>query len=184
MKARVNRVTIQIVQDDALALEVAALVLPTDTNLTLAPRVASRVGAEVLRELAQIGYCAVGSAVMTGAGELTVDKLIHVVGPRWGEGSERGKLLSATLSCLRLAEAAKLKSLALPAISTGALGYPLENCAKTMLTQIIDYTFEDLKHLRSVVLYLDNDLALDAFKKEFRQQLDELQQAGDGKVQV
>ncbi len=121
---------------------------------------------------------------MTGPGNLAVDKIIHAVGPRWGEGSERGKLANVTLECLRLAENNRLKSIALPPISTGALGYPLENCAKTMLTQIVDFTFENLKHLRQVTICMDTVHAFAAFQQEFQQQLQELKETGEGKVKV
>ena len=68
--------------------------------------------------------------------------------------------------------------------STGLLGYPLENCAKTMLTEIIDYTFEDLKHLRTVVLYLASDLESQAFRDEFERHIHELQETGEGQIKV
>jgi O-acetyl-ADP-ribose deacetylase (regulator of RNase III) len=127
----------------------------------------------------------VGSAVVTSAGRLiTVQKLIHAVGPRWGEGSERGKLANVTWECLRLTEENRLKSLAMPGISTGALGYPVENCAKTMLTQIIDFTFENLKSLRAVTICLDNAVALEIFQNEFENQLQDLKQSGEGKVRA
>ena len=184
MKAQVNKVTIQIVHDDILSLPVAAIVQPTDTNLSVNPTLVAKAGLAVQRECIQIGWCEVGNAVVTGAGNLAVDKIIHAVGPRWGEGSERGKLANVTLECLRLAERNHLKSIVLPPISTGGLGYPLENCAKTMLTQIIDYTFEDLKHLRQVIVCVDTSRALEVFQQEFQQQLQELKEAGEGKVKV
>jgi len=88
MKAKINKVTIQITQGDIFTLPVASVVVEADTDLTLSPSVLSRTGLGLQREIAEIGYCEVGSAVMTSAGNLPVEKLIHVVGPRWGEGSE------------------------------------------------------------------------------------------------
>jgi len=184
MKARVNKVSIQTVLEDILSLPIAAVVVATDVNLSVSPTLAARAGASVLRDCSLIGWCEVASAVITGAGNLPAEKIIHAVGPRWGEGSERGKLANVTVSCLRLAEQNRLKSIAIPPISTGALGYPLENCAKTMLTQIIDFTFENLKHLRQIVICLDSALALDVFNQEFARQLQELQTTGEGQVKV
>lgn len=184
MKAKVNKVTIQITQGDLVSMPVAAIVNDTDTDLTMEPRLLGKVGIAIQRELTLIGYCEVGSAVITSAGNLAAEKIIHTVGPRWGEGSERGKLANAVFECLRLAESHKLKSIAFPTISTGTNGYPLENCAKTMLTQIIDYTFEELKHLRTIIICLNDGLALEVFKHEFQQQLEELKQDGEAKVQV
>jgi O-acetyl-ADP-ribose deacetylase (regulator of RNase III) len=184
MKAKVNKVTIQIVQADILSLPVNGIVTATDPNLSLSPTLASRAGTDVLRECREIGWVDIGSAAITSAGNLPFEKIIHAVGPRWGEGSERGKLANATLHSLRLAENNQLKAIAIPAISTGALGYPLENCAKTMLTQIVDFTFEDLKYLRTVIVCVDTPLAFDVFNAEFNRQLQELKESGDGKVKV
>ena len=182
MKAKVNRVTIQITEGDLYSLSVAAVVNATTTDLALSSDLAGRVGVEVQRECARIGYVDVGTAVMTSAGNLIAEKLIHTAGPRWGEGSERGKLMLCVQECLRLCETNKLKSIALPAISTGALGYPVENCAVTMLTQIIDYTFEELKHLRAVVICLNDPISAGIFKRELQRQIEELKETGDAKV--
>ncbi len=182
MKAKVNRITIQVVEADLFSLSVAAVVNATTTDLALSQDLASRVGVEVQRECARIGFVDVGSAIMTSAGNLIAEKLIHTAGPRWGEGSERGKLMLCVQECLRLCENNKLKSIAFPAISIGALGYPVENCAVTMLTQIVDYTFEDLKHLRTVVMCLNDANAASIFKRELQRQIEELQETGDAKV--
>ncbi|HVU11217.1 MAG TPA: macro domain-containing protein [Phototrophicaceae bacterium] len=182
MKAKINKVTVRLTRDDVLAVTAAAIVNATDPNLSLPTDLRVKAGLDVARECAEIGWCSIGSAVITSAGALTAEKIIHAVGPRWGEGAERGKLASATWECLHLAEEHGLKSIALPAISTGAQGYPLENCATTMLTTIVDFTFEDLKHLRTVILCLPDERAYDAFKAEFDQQLEELGQSGTATV--
>ena len=184
MKTKINKVTLQILVADLWSLPVDAVVHATDTDLNLEPGLRARVGSQIIWELDYIGYCPVGEAVMTGAGDLPFMRLIHAVGPRWGEGSERGKLASVPFECLRLAEEAGLKSLALPAISTGALGYPLENCATTMLTTIIDYTYEDLKHLRRVILCLSDDHAQEIFRHELARQLAEVASGSDASASV
>lgn len=184
MKAKVNKVSIQILQDKIAALPVAAFVRVTDPNLSITPEFARQAGEEVIRTCREIGWCKVGSAVITPAGQLPFEKIIHAVGPRWGEGNERGNLVSVTHQCLHLAEQHQLKSVALPAISTGTLGYPLEGCARVMLRQIVDFTFEDLRFLRSIVICLDNALALDVFNVEFGRLIHNLQTSGEGKVKV
>ncbi len=184
MKAKVNRVTIQIMQDDILSLSAASIVNSTDPNLYLNPIWAAKTGPSVEQECAAIGWCDIGSAVVTNAGDLSAQKIIHAVGPRWGEGSERGKLANVTRECLHLAEQNHLKSIALPAISTGTLGYPVENCAKTMLAEIIDFTFENPRYLKTITVCLDNSAAYTIFKQEFTDQIEELKTAGDVEVTV
>lgn len=184
MKAKINKVTIQIVLDDLLNSSAGAMVNATDTNLSLPPLLAAKGGTSLQEECRAIGWCDVGAAVITGAGDLAFERIIHAVGPRWGEGSERAKLALATLHSLQLAEGSKIKSIAIPPISTGTLGYPLENCAKVMLSQIIDYTFENLKHLRTIILCTDSQPAFAVFLNEFRQQIQDLKVSGEGEVKV
>ncbi len=184
MKVKVNKVTIQVLQDDILSLGLNGFVHSTDPNLHLSPALLIKAGLSVQEACNNIGWCDIGDAVITSGGNLPYEKIIHVVGPRWGEGSERGKLANATLACLRLAEENRLRSLALPAISTGILGYPLENCAHTMITQIIDFTFENPRYLKLIVLCLDNTTAFTIFKNELQEQIEDLKKAGDGEVSV
>jgi O-acetyl-ADP-ribose deacetylase len=184
MKAKVNKVTIHIVQDDILSLATAGLVNATDTNLYISPALAAKAGSTLQEACTIIGWCDVGAAVITDAGDMQVEKIIHAVGPRWGEGSERGKLSNVTRHCLRLAEENRLKSIAIPAISTGVLGYPVENCAKTMLAQIIDFTFDSPRYLKTITVCLDNPAAYQIFKAEFMEQIEDLKEAGEGEVTV
>lgn len=184
MKAKVNKVTISIVQDELFTLPVTGMVNATDPNLHLPPLLSAHAGKSLEQTCSTIGWCDVGSAVVTHAGDMPVEKIIHAVGPRWGEGSERGKLANVTTECLRLAEQNHLKSLAIPAISTGILGYPVENCAKTMLQQIIDFTFDDPRYLRTIVVCLDTLDAYQIFRQEFQVQIEDLKEAGEGKVSV
>mgnify|MGYP001465352547 FL=1 len=182
MKAKINRVTIQIIEGDLFSLSPSALVNATTPDFTLSPEWIANGGTQLQRECSRIGHIETGSAVLTGAGNLTVDKVIHTAGPKWGEGSERDKLMRSVLECLRLAEQNKLKSIVFPPISVGELGCDADYCATVMLTQIIDYTFEDLKALRTVVICLGDSSIASVFKTEFRRQLEELRETGDAKV--
>lgn len=184
MKARINRVTIQITREPILSLAVDAIVNATDTNLGLPAALETKAGAALLAEIKLLGWCEVGSATITGAGGLPFKKIIHAVGPRWGEGSERGKLANATWRALQLAEDHELRSIAIPPISTGTMGYPVENCATTMLTQIIDFTFEPLRHLRLINICVTTEPEWLAFQNEFALEIEKLRETGEGKVYV
>ncbi len=87
------------------------------------------------------GGCPTGSAVLTGAGELKARWVIHAVGPVWrgGWSGEREQLASAYRSALRLAEEAGARTVALPALSAGVYGYPLEEAAEVALSTTRDY---------------------------------------------
>ncbi len=76
-----------------------------------------------------------GRAVITPGGRLHARHVIHTVGPVWrgGESLEEMVLADAYRNCLSLAVARGLRSVAFPAISTGAYGYPIERAARVAL---------------------------------------------------
>ena len=73
--------------------------------------------------------------MITGAGRLKARFVIHAVGPRYGRdpAKEAELLASAHRESLRLASENGCASIAFPAISTGAYGYPLEEAAPVAL---------------------------------------------------
>lgn len=79
--------------------------------------------------------CPTGSAVISGGGLLTAKYVIHAVGPVWrgGNAGESELLASAYRRCLELAVEHDCRSIALPALSTGAYGYPLDQASRTAL---------------------------------------------------
>lgn len=178
MQTVLNGVTIELAQGDITDLDVDAIVNAANSQLILGAGVAGAIrhkgGPSIQAECLQIGHCDVGDAVITSGGKLKARHVIHAVGPRMGEGSESGKLGNAVRASLKLMEQHGLSSIALPAISTGVFGYPLEGCADVMLRVIIDYTFEDLASLNHVIVCLYDQRAFDVFAAEFKKQLDEL----------
>jgi O-acetyl-ADP-ribose deacetylase (regulator of RNase III) len=83
-------------------------------------------GPDLIEECRRLGGCATGEARITGSYRLKARRIIHTVGPVW-KGGQRGEselLASCYVSCLRLALEHDLKSIAFPAISTGAYSYP------------------------------------------------------------
>lgn len=175
MKTRLNKATIELVKGDITELDTDAIVNAANSQLILGAGVAgairARGGPSIQEECLAIGHCDVGSAVITGAGNLKARYVIHAVGPRMGEGGESGKLASAVRASLDLAERHGLQSIAFPAISTGVFGYPLEACADVMLRVIIDYTFEDLQSLRHIVVCLYDAHAFEVFERELEKKL-------------
>ncbi|MBB6094304.1 O-acetyl-ADP-ribose deacetylase (regulator of RNase III) [Povalibacter uvarum] len=71
-----------------------------------------------------------GEAVATTAGELPADYVIHTVGPIWEQNPQPERLLaSCYLRSIEIADSLALRSIAFPAISTGAYGYPKDKAA-------------------------------------------------------
>ena len=79
-----------------------------------------------------------GEAVLTTAGQLPARHVIHTVGPITGIGKEPDASLLATCYRNPLALAAEhgLRSIAFPAISTGAYGYPIEDAARIAIGEV------------------------------------------------
>jgi O-acetyl-ADP-ribose deacetylase len=166
-----DKTQLEIVQGDITDLEVDAIVNAANEQLQLGAGVAGAIrqkgGASIQEECNRIGGTPVGTAVMTGAGHLKAKQVIHAVGPRMGEGDEDRKLASAVRSALALADRRGLKSIALPALSTGVFGFPMERAARLMLTEIHRYLQGGTK-LERVVVALWDDEAFEIWKRELR----------------
>ncbi|MEM9719552.1 MAG: macro domain-containing protein [Bacteroidota bacterium] len=80
----------------------------------------------------RLGACKVGEVVITTAGNLPAQKVIHTVGPTWNRGGlERDqRLASCYQSRLQLAEQHELKTIAFPNISTRVDRFPKERTAQ------------------------------------------------------
>jgi O-acetyl-ADP-ribose deacetylase (regulator of RNase III) len=88
-------------------------------------------GPEILAECRELGGCETGDAKATGGGNLPARHVIHAVGPIWrgGDEGEAELLASCHRRAIELADELGCKSLAFPAISTGAYGYPVDLAA-------------------------------------------------------
>jgi len=95
--------------------------------------------------------CPVGEARITSAGNLAAKYVIHTVGPIYASDPAPAQhLASAYRSSLRLAVSNGCKSVALPAISCGIYGYPLDEAARIAIATCREPEFADLK----MVFYL------------------------------
>lgn len=173
-----NKVSIQMdgtrlemIEGDITEVNVEALVNAANSDLKLGSGVAGAIrekgGPSIQAECDRIGGTRVGSAVITGAGTLKARHVIHAVGPQMGEGDEDRKLSSAVRSSLAVADRNGLKSVAIPAISTGVFGFPMDRCARISLTEIHRYLQGGTK-LQRVVVCLHDDEAFQTFRRELR----------------
>ena len=96
--------------------------------------------AECKRIAGQIGSLPAGRAVITTGWRLTAKYVIHTVGPvyRGGERGEAEKLASCHRESIRLADEHAIQSLAFPAISTGAFGYPVAEAASIAISSTVE----------------------------------------------
>jgi O-acetyl-ADP-ribose deacetylase (regulator of RNase III) len=96
--------------------------------------------AECRQIVGRIGTLSAGKAVITTGGQLAARHVIHTVGPiyRGGERGEAETLASCHRESVRLADEHSLASLAFPAISTGAYGYPVTEAAPIALSATLE----------------------------------------------
>jgi O-acetyl-ADP-ribose deacetylase len=98
-------------------------------------------GPGLLAECRMLGGCATGNSKITKGYNLKAGFVIHTVGPVWQGGScgEAELLASCYRRSLELATAHNLRSIAFPAISTGAYGYPLEAATRVAVDTVRNY---------------------------------------------
>jgi O-acetyl-ADP-ribose deacetylase (regulator of RNase III) len=135
----VGQATIEVEEGDLLAAPVDAIVNPANERLEhgggLARLIARAAGPELQQESVRIGFVATGQAVATSAGRLPHRYVLHTPGPVWHGGDQEEPELLASCHRAVVALAADLgcQSLAVPGISTGIFGYPVEQAAPVAL---------------------------------------------------
>jgi O-acetyl-ADP-ribose deacetylase len=137
---------IRAVRGDITTLEVDAVVNAANTTLLGGGGVDGAIhyaaGPELLEECRRLGGCATGRARITSGYRLAARWIIHTVGPVW-KGGGRGEaelLASCYESSLKLAVEHHVRSIAFPAISTGAYAYPLKLATAIAIDSVRQFT--------------------------------------------
>jgi len=107
--------------------------------------------AECRKIVSQIGSLPAGKAVITTGGRLPAKYVIHTVGPiyRGGDRGEAATLASCHRESIGLADEHGVTSLAFPAISTGAYGYPVAEAANVAISAAVD-ALRSTQHLTTI----------------------------------
>ena len=136
---------IRVEQGDITRQQVDAIVNAANSSLLGGGGVDGAIhraaGPELLEACREIGGCPTGEARITYGYDLPATYVIHTVGPVWGGGDqgEDALLANAYRTSLELARDHDAASVAFPAISTGAYGFPLERATRIAIAETLGF---------------------------------------------
>jgi O-acetyl-ADP-ribose deacetylase (regulator of RNase III) len=162
---------IDIVRGDITKLDVDAIVNAANTTLLGGGGVDGAIhraaGPQLLEECRGLCGCRPGEAKMTRGYNLPARFVIHTVGPVWS-GGNRGEpevLANCYRNSLRVTANNKIKSIAFPAISCGAYGYPIEQAAEIAFNTTRDFLAAN-DRIDKVIFVLATDEIVHAYQRQ------------------
>lgn len=152
---------INLIQGDITTLQVDVIVNAAKTSLLGGAGVDGAIhraaGKELLEACRKLGGCDTGKAKITKAFALPSRYVIHTVGPVYrGAVNDAELLASCYLESLKLAADNGLQSIAFPAISTGAYGYPKREAAQIAIENVTAF-LQERKNLTQVIFCVFDD---------------------------
>lgn len=107
-----------------------------------------------------------GEAAHTGAGAMPARWVVHVVGPRYRPGQDNeGLLRQAVEAALDRSAELGAKSVALPAISAGIFGYPLDEATSVIARTVTDWLDSHPDSLEQILLVGFDEATSEAFRR-------------------
>jgi O-acetyl-ADP-ribose deacetylase len=134
-----------VIDADITRLNVQAIVNAANSSLLGGGGVDGAIhraaGPGLLEECRKLGGCPTGQVRLTGGHNLPARYVIHAVGPVWrgGAHNEAQLLADCYRNALALAAQRQMESIAFPAISTGAYGFPLSQAAAIAVKQTHEF---------------------------------------------
>ena len=163
---------LRLVRGDITDLEVEAFVFDITEDVKLGSgyggAIQQRGGIVIQKKLDKIGSCPTGEAVVTEAGILKADWIIHANGPKFREEDEEAKLRTTVQSALAVANEKGVKRLAFPPIGTGLYQVPLDLCSRVMVDTISEHLTNG-STLEEVLIVAPDPREFEPFKAKFEE---------------
>jgi O-acetyl-ADP-ribose deacetylase len=155
---------VDILRGDITKLGVAAIVNAANTTLLGGGGVDGAIhraaGPDLLAECRTLGGCQPGEAKITKGYRLPAPFVIHTVGPIWrgGKHHEPEILANCYRNSLQLAVKNGIKTIAFPAISCGAYGYPIREATRIAVKTTRDFLATENKIDKVVFVLWDEEI--------------------------
>lgn len=162
---------IYFMKGDITEFEVDAIVNAANTDLVLGSGVAGAIrtkgGPRIQEECERIGTIRLGEAAVTPAGNLKAYYVIHAASMQMGGKTTAESLRNATRNSLLRAEEKGFKTIAFPAIGTGIAGFPMEECANVMVSEVLEH-LKSRSSLEMIYFVLYDDAAFTTFEEAYK----------------
>lgn len=139
----------RFLHEDITKMETDAIVCPTDPLFSGSGgtdmKIHRAAGKELDEACSKLGMLEPGKAAITEGYGLQAGYVIHTVGPVWegGNAGERETLYSCYINCLSLARDRGCVSVALPLVSSGTFGFPVDEDIKITQKAVTDFLVEN-----------------------------------------
>lgn len=156
----INGTPIRVIKGDITDLDIQSFVFYAREDLKLGSgfgtAIAVRGGQTIQEELDALAPAKMTDTVLSKAGELKAEYILHAVGPKFQEENLEDKLKTTIMNVLKKAEESGIKKVAFPPMGAGFYGVPLETSAEITLGTIAKYV-KDKNHFEDIVIcVLDN----------------------------
>ncbi|HZO99044.1 MAG TPA: macro domain-containing protein [Terriglobia bacterium] len=161
---------VYFIKGDITEMAVDAIVNPANTELVMSSGVAGTIlkkgGQRIQEECDRLSPVRLGQVVATTGGNLKAHYVFHAASMPLGGATTRESLQMVIRASLLRAEEKTIKTIAFPAIGTGVGGFPMRDCARIMIEEVLRHR-KMVSSLERIFFVLFDDAALKTFEETY-----------------